>query len=42
MIEDEELETIEIESNHTIEIDSFVRAPKSTSASSTARITSHQ
>ena len=40
MIEDHELDAIEIESNHTIEIDSSCRAARSTNASSTAPIAS--
>jgi DNA end-binding protein Ku len=40
VVSDEELEAIEIESTHTIEIDSFVRARRSTSVSSTLPITS--
>jgi len=40
LVEDEELEALEIESNHTIDIDKFVRQPRSTSGSTTAPITS--
>jgi Ku protein len=40
VVSDEELEAIEIASTHTIEIDSFVRARRSTSVSSTLPITS--
>ena len=39
-IEKEELEAVQIESNHTIDIDSFVPGTRSTSAISTTPITS--
>ena len=41
-VEDEELDAIAIESNHTIEIDAFVPHARSTSAISTAAITSRR